>query len=184
MECKKDFKAIVEFHLVYHGMTFKKYKKKYPEAPITDPYNCEVCNLLVDDSQSKRGKYCKDCAKIVKHDQITENARKHNREKKLSLEKAYTQANREYGMMINESMPSKDRIRVDGTHSAWDHIPSYKWDKKKQRYVSVPAQDIKGTISEKSLDVNKKTGRIKGAEQLRREIKKINQLKERRRNGL
>jgi hypothetical protein len=182
MECKKDFKAIVEFHLVYHGMTFKKYKKKYPDAPITDPYNCEVCGLLVDNSQSKRGKYCKECAKDVKQDQITTNARNSNRKRKLALQKEYTQANREYGVTINENSSNSDRIRIDPYHAEWNYIPSYKWSEKKQKYI--PMQDTKGTFSEKSLDVNKKTGRIKQAEWLRREINKEKRAKERKNNGI
>ena len=166
MECKKDYKAIVEFHLKYHNMTFKQYKKKYPDAPITDPYNCEVCTTLVDDSQSKRGKYCKPCAKKVKDFQIRENARKHNNIRKRQLEKAYGEANIEHGMTIDENNPSTDRVRVDPTHSAWDFIPDL--------------QNVSGTYSEKSLDINKKTGRIKQAEWLHREINKIKETKRRR----
>lgn len=176
MECGNEFKAIVEFHLKYHeGMTFKDYKKKYPNAPITDPYNCERCEKRVSNSQSKRGKYCKECAIVIKHEQITANARKHSIDKKKRLEKWYTLANKEHGVSIDESSSRADRIRIDKTHSAWDFIPSYKWNKKKKKYI--PEQDIKGTFSEKSLELNKKTGRIKQAEWLQREIRKI---KERR----
>ena len=159
--CKKEFKAIVEFHLKYHNMTFKDYRKKYPKAPIIDPYNCENCQKRVTTARSKRGKYCKDCAKIIKHQQIIENARRHNRMKRRMLEKAYTQANLEYGMSISEDVPMSDRVRVDSTHSAWDHIPNL--------------QDVKGTFNDQALELNKKTGRVKQAEWLRREIKKMKQ---------
>lgn len=158
-------------------MTFKQYRKKYPKAPITDPYNCERCKKEVTNSKSKRGKYCKKCAVIIKHEQITENARKHSREKKRRLEKWYTLANNEFGVSINENSSRTDRIRIDSTHSAWDYIPSYKRNKKTGEITS--DQDVKGTFSEKSLDVNKKTGHVKQAEWLRREIAKIKEKNKR-----
>ena len=66
---------------------------------------------------------------------------------------------REYGLSINENSPTADgRVRIDKTHTAWDFIPSYKWSKKLKKYI--PEQDIKGTFSIKSLDLNKKTGRV------------------------
>lgn len=178
MECGKNYKAIVEFHLKYHnGMTFKQYKKKYPNAQITDPYNCERCDLLVSDSQSKRGKYCKGCAVIIKHEQITANARKHNYNKKRRLEKYYTLANKEHGIYVDENSQRADRIRVSPNHSAWDFIPSYKRNRKTGKMI--PEQDIKGTFSPKSLDLNKKTKRVKQAEWLRKEIEKIKYKKRR-----
>lgn len=164
--CKKEFKVIVEFHLKYHKITFKEYRKMFPNAPITDPYNCEQCDKLVTNSKSKRGKYCKKCAIIIKSDQIIFNARKYTREKKKILESSFTQANQEHGITINENSNAIDRIRIDPYHSAWDFIPKIKKGGK-------PLHNVKGTFTERSLEINKKTGRVKQAEWLQREITKI-----------
>lgn len=166
LECKKEFKAIVEFHLKYHKMTFKKYRAKYPNAKIIDDYNCERCDELVVNSKSKRAKYCRDCAKIIKNYQITMNSREYQRKNRLMNEKWYGDANKEYGIQVNENSPMADRVRVDSTHSQWD--------------VDASGKKTLGTFNERSLDVNKKTGRIKQFEWFEKQKRKIKESKKRR----
>ncbi len=155
--CKKKFKLITQIHLKKHNTTLAKYKKKYPKAKIRDNILCINCNKVIENPQSARTKYCKACALKINQQNVTKNVRKFIDKKKKQKIKWYSEANREYGITIDNQDDIYRDVRIDFTHSQWDFIPNL--------------QNNLGTITESSL--NEKNGRIIGAVKLEREIKKL-----------
>ena len=157
--CSKPFKTITELHLQKkHGMSLRLYMTTYPEAKIRDDFDCNVCGVLVTHVKSPRAKYCKECSEQVNQINVRNNVRKYMaRKKKLAIE-FMRDANKDYGIQINQDSQTND-VRIDETHSAWDAMEGTSFK-------------ILGTFNERGLDEIGKNGHLKEFNNLMRLIDK------------
>jgi len=160
--CKKKFKVITQLHLNKHDTTIKEYLKKYSDAIIREPFNCQNCGVEVVGAISARTQYCKTCAVEINRMNVLRNVRKFNRKQKSFREKMVSDANAEFGFILDNPDSNYAKTRVDSTHSGWDYIKG--------------VIDNVGTISDADLEVNE-DGRIKGAVKLERQIENIKRNK-------
>ena len=164
--CNRKFKTITELHLQKkHGMSLREYMTTYPEAKIRDDFDCQVCEVLVTHVKSPRARYCKECSEQVNQINVRNNVRKYMaRKKKLAIE-FMRDANKSYGVHINENSQHRE-VRVDETHSAWDAMEGTNFK-------------ILGTFPERNLDIKGKNGHLVELNNLRRGINKIKNRRKR-----
>lgn len=122
-----------------HGLTNDQYTKYYKGAKLLS------------------------CSEQVNKENVLYNVRQYNARKKRYVQRAFREANFEYGIEVDDDY-TVGETRIDNTHSAWDFLPN-------------SGYKVLGTVSDKDLDINPKTGRIRGMEKLLYQRKK---LKERR----
>lgn len=156
--CDIKYKLITQLHLrTKHNINIKKYQKQFPSAKIRPDYNCERCDKIVTYRKSSRAKYCKKCANIINKENVLRNVREYNYKRKKFLQREFTKANQEYGILLPAN-GAGGMTRLDKTHSAWDFVPNM--------------QNVLGTVGEQDLRITP-DGRIAGAERLRKQIQKL-----------
>lgn len=140
-------------------MSLREYMTTYPDAKIRDDFNCEVCEVLVTHVKSPRARYCKECSEQVNQINVRNNVRKYMaRKKKLAIE-FMRDANKAFGIEIDESSQYGE-VRVDKTHSSWDAMEGTNFK-------------ILGTFQERGLDQVAKNGHLREYNNLMRGIEKI-----------
>ena len=92
------------------------------------------------------------CSEQVNKDNVLYNVRIYNAKKKKYVQKAFREANFEYGIKVNDDS-TLGETRIDANHSAWDYLPN-------------SGYKVLGTISDKDLTINSNTGRLRGMEKL------------------
>lgn len=156
--CGGEYIVITPLHLKKHNSTIAKYQKRFPKALIRNPYNCAVCEIEVTDGTSSKSKYCRPCATEINKQNVLQNVRKYNRNRKRQIQKGISEFNRSVGISFDHPNSMYRQTRIDSTHTGVDFIPGL--------------LNSVGTVSKGDLSVNK-DGRIKGAVRLENEIRKI-----------
>lgn len=103
------------------------------------------------------------CSEQVNKENVLYNVRQYNARKKKYVQRAFREANFEFGIEVDDD-DTNGETRIDSTHSAWDYLPN-------------SGYKVLGTISEKDLNVNPKTGRIRGLEKLKYQMRKDKEMK-------
>jgi hypothetical protein len=103
------------------------------------------------------------CSEQVNKDNVLYNVRQYNARKKAYVQRAFREANFEYGIEVDDD-DTNGETRIDNTHSAWDFLPN-------------SGYKVLGTISEKDLGINPKTGRIRGLEKLKYQMRRDKEMK-------
>lgn len=98
------------------------------------------------------------CSEEINRINVLHNVRQYNSRKKRFIQRSFREANREYGIDVNEDHTIGE-TRIDNTHSAWDYLPQ-------------SGYKVLGSLSDKDLEADL-DGRVIGLMKLRREMQRM-----------